>query len=80
MSFLILVLVGLSTGKQLLDEVAAGDRLIWSKKMNGSWNCEAQIKGAILCRPKFSDCVLKKQACQLSLFHRESQGFLVQFL
>ena len=66
--FLSLLLVGLSTGKQLLDEVAAGDRLIWSKKINGSWNCGAQIKRAILCRPTF----LKISRCYCVYFDPKS--------
>ena len=70
--FLSLLLVGLSTGKQLLDEVAAGDRLIWSKKINGSWNCGAQIKGAILCRPKF----LKISRCYCVYFDPKSNTSL----
>ena len=72
MSFFILVLVGLSTGKQLLDEVAVGDRLIWSKKINGSWNCGAQIRGAILCRPT----ILKISRCYCVYFDPKSNTSL----
>ena len=68
MMFLLLVLLGLCTGQQLLEEDAIGNRLIWSKKINGSWNCGAQIKGAILCRPTF----LKISRCYCVYFDPKS--------
>ena len=68
MMFLLLVLIGLCTGQQLLEEVATGDRLIWSKKKNGSWNCGAQINGAILCRPT----ILKISRCYCVYFDPKS--------
>ena len=66
--FILLVLLGLCTGQQLLEEDVTGDRLIWSVKINGSWNCGAQIKGAILCRPNF----LKISRCYCVYFDPKS--------